>query len=238
MPAHFEDFFEKRLDSLYESDMEAVDKENTEQEKILADVQRANKEFEAQKRSAGDKGNREREAALQRLDNAFYKYKEIVNNVEVGRKFYNDLSRIVGAVPRSGTDMGKREEAGRQELGRVSGSRPFTARASLSSRVLRANRIPENFLCHPSPRYRSPSNHSPRPRRLTRIPTRTSAPRRSSRQSDRQSTILQRRKFKAGPAMSRRSSPNRCHPLRRLQTWEACGTPRLVSNLRLAPAIV
>ncbi|KAH8885322.1 BRO1-domain-containing protein [Thozetella sp. PMI_491] len=96
VPAHFEDFFEKRLDSLYETDLEAVDKENADQEKAVTDVERANREFEAQKRTAGDKGTREREAALQRLDNAYYKYKEIVNNVEVGRKFYNDLSRIVG----------------------------------------------------------------------------------------------------------------------------------------------
>ena len=73
-----------------------MEKETTDQEKVLQDVERANKEFEAQKRNVGDKSSRDREAALQRLDNAYYKYKEIVNNVEVGRKFYNDLSRIVG----------------------------------------------------------------------------------------------------------------------------------------------
>ncbi|KAK3385804.1 BRO1-like domain-containing protein [Podospora didyma] len=93
--AHFEDFFEKRLDSLYESDVAAVEKELADQEKLMADLQRANQEFEAQKRSIGDKGNHDREKALQKLDNAYYKYKEIVSNVEVGRKFYNDLSRIV-----------------------------------------------------------------------------------------------------------------------------------------------
>lgn len=93
--AHFEDFFEKRLDSLYEVDVEAVEKERADQEKILSDVERANRDFEAQKRTVGDRGNVEREKALQRLDNAYYKYKEIVSNVEVGRKFYNDLSQIV-----------------------------------------------------------------------------------------------------------------------------------------------
>ncbi|GKT67485.1 pH-response regulator protein palA/RIM20 [Colletotrichum tofieldiae] len=41
-------------------------------------------------------GSREREQAFQKLDNAYYKYKEIVNNVDVGRKFYNDLSKVVG----------------------------------------------------------------------------------------------------------------------------------------------
>lgn len=95
VPAHFEDFFEKRLDSLYEADLEGVEKERADQDKVLGEVQRANREFEAQKRSAGDKGNIEREKALQRLDNAYYKYKEIVSNVEVGRKFYNDLCQIV-----------------------------------------------------------------------------------------------------------------------------------------------
>ncbi|KAI0539398.1 BRO1-like domain-containing protein [Xylaria digitata] len=96
VPAHFEYFFEKRLDSLYEPDLEMVQKEATEQEKLLSDLQRANREFESQKKIVGDKGNREREQALQKLENVYYKYKELTSNVEVGRKFYNDLSRIAG----------------------------------------------------------------------------------------------------------------------------------------------
>ena len=95
VPAHFEEFFDKRLDSLYEPEIEAVEKERSDQEKLVADIQRSNREFETQKRSIGEKGSHEREKALQRLDNAYYKYKEIVSNVEVGRKFYNDLGRIV-----------------------------------------------------------------------------------------------------------------------------------------------
>ncbi|KAJ3565142.1 hypothetical protein NPX13_g7607 [Xylaria arbuscula] len=96
VPAHFEDFFEKRLDSLYEPDLEMLQKEAAEQDKLVSDLNRANREFESQKKMAGDKGNREREQALQKLENAYYKYKELTSNVEVGRKFYNDLSRIVG----------------------------------------------------------------------------------------------------------------------------------------------
>jgi programmed cell death 6-interacting protein len=96
VPAHFEDFFGKRLDSMYEVDLEALEKEQADQEKVLTDVQRANREFEAQLKNTGGKGGREREAALQRLDTAYYAYKEIVRNVETGRKFYNDLSRLVG----------------------------------------------------------------------------------------------------------------------------------------------
>lgn len=96
VPAHFEEFFEKRLDSLYEPDLELVQKEGQEQEKLVSDLIRVNRDFESQKKIVGDKGNREREQALQKLENAYYKYKELVSNVEVGRKFYNDLSRIVG----------------------------------------------------------------------------------------------------------------------------------------------
>lgn len=96
VPAHFEEFFDKRLDKLYEPEIDAIDKEAQDQERILTDIQRINREFESQKRQMGERGNREREMALQKLDNAYFKYKEIVNNLEVGRKFYNDLNKIVG----------------------------------------------------------------------------------------------------------------------------------------------
>ena len=96
VPAHFEDFFDRRLDKLYEPEIEGVTKEEEEQDKVLGGVERANAEFEAQKRQAGGRASREREEALQRLDNAYFKYKEVVNNLEVARKFYNDLNKIVG----------------------------------------------------------------------------------------------------------------------------------------------
>ncbi|KAL1836441.1 hypothetical protein VTJ49DRAFT_5150 [Mycothermus thermophilus] len=97
VPAHFEDFFTRRLDRLYEAELELVEKEKADQEKVVEDLQRANREFEAQKKSLGKQGSheKERERALQKLDAAYYKYKDIVNNLEGARKFYNDLSRIV-----------------------------------------------------------------------------------------------------------------------------------------------
>ncbi|KAM0569691.1 hypothetical protein ACHAP9_004569 [Verticillium nonalfalfae] len=94
-PAHFEDFFERRLDKLYEPELEGVEKEDAEQERMMTEIERVNREFESQRKSSIG-GNREREQALQRLDNAYYKYKEIVNHLDVGRKFYNDLSKVVG----------------------------------------------------------------------------------------------------------------------------------------------
>jgi programmed cell death 6-interacting protein len=96
VPAHFEEFFEKRLDRLYEPELDTLDKESLEQQRLLKEVELANSEFESQKRRCGDRGSREREQALQKLDSAYFKYKEIVNNLEVGRKFYNDLNKIVG----------------------------------------------------------------------------------------------------------------------------------------------
>ena len=96
VPAHFEDFFDRRLDKLYEPEIQALSKEEEEQDRVLASVERANREFDAQKRQRSNQSTREREAALQRLDNAYFKYKEVVNNLEAARKFYNDLSKIVG----------------------------------------------------------------------------------------------------------------------------------------------
>ncbi|KAH7320629.1 BRO1-like domain-containing protein [Stachybotrys elegans] len=96
VPAHFEDFFEKRLDRLYEPELEALEREAEEQERLLGQVERANRDFESQKRQFGDRGHREREQALQKLEAAYFKYKEIVNNLEAGRKFYNDLNKVVG----------------------------------------------------------------------------------------------------------------------------------------------
>ena len=95
-PVHFESFFDKRLDKLYEPEFDSLKKEQEEQDKLLSQVERANREFESQKRQKSNMGSREREQALQRLDNAFFKYKEVVNNIEVARKFYNDLNKIVG----------------------------------------------------------------------------------------------------------------------------------------------
>jgi programmed cell death 6-interacting protein len=93
VPAHFEDFFEARL-ARYDADLEALQAETAEQEQLLERLDAANQAFNRARR--GDTSSRDREQALQRLENAYFKYKEIVSNLEVGRKFYNDLSRIVG----------------------------------------------------------------------------------------------------------------------------------------------
>lgn len=93
VPAHFEDFFEQRL-SKYDPDIEGLKSEAEEQERLTQQLTEANTAFVAARK--GDTSSREREQALQKLENAFFKYKEIVSNLEVGRKFYNDLAKIVG----------------------------------------------------------------------------------------------------------------------------------------------
>lgn len=93
VPAHFEDFFEQRL-AKYDPDVQALEDETEEQDRLTAQLEGSNASFTAAR--SGDISSREREQALQRLENAYFKYKEIVSNLEVGRKFYNDLSKIVG----------------------------------------------------------------------------------------------------------------------------------------------
>lgn len=90
---HFEDFFEQRL-TKYDVDSTSLQTESEEQELLTQALEEANSRFVAARK--GDTSSREREQALQRLENAYFKYKEIVSNLEVGRKFYNDLARIVG----------------------------------------------------------------------------------------------------------------------------------------------
>jgi programmed cell death 6-interacting protein len=91
--AHFEDFFEQRL-ARYDPDVEAIKTEALEQDRLLEQLEGANTAFISARK--GDTSSSSREQALQRLENAYFKYKEIVSNLEVGRKFYNDLSKIVG----------------------------------------------------------------------------------------------------------------------------------------------
>ena len=91
-PAHFENFFEQQL-QIYEVDLEMVSEEKENQDAVVADLQEANTRFVTARK--GDMINKEREQALQKLENAYFKYKEIISNLEVGRKFYNDLTRIV-----------------------------------------------------------------------------------------------------------------------------------------------
>ncbi|KAK4641618.1 pH-response regulator protein palA/rim20 [Podospora bellae-mahoneyi] len=169
VPAHFEGFFDKRLDSLYESELEALEKEQADQEKIMSEIQRANRDFESQKKVIGESGNREREKALQKLDNAYYKYKEIVSNIEVGRKFYNDLSRIVEQFRNQARSWVNER---RQEARMLEDELAMPPLASLSMRSSQPQSPPPQAYQSPAPSsyymqspqrqpFRAPAVHSP-----------------------------------------------------------------------------
>jgi programmed cell death 6-interacting protein len=90
--AQFEEFFEHHL-QMYTPDKAMVHEEETEQQALINRLQQVNAEFV--KARKGDTSTKDREKALQSLENAYYKYKEIISNLDAGRKFYNDLASIV-----------------------------------------------------------------------------------------------------------------------------------------------
>lgn len=91
--SQFEDLFEEHL-RLYDSDRDMLAQERKDQEQLSEQLQEANRNFS--RAHKGDASTKDREAALQELENGYLKYKEIISNLEVGRKFYNDLAKIVG----------------------------------------------------------------------------------------------------------------------------------------------
>jgi programmed cell death 6-interacting protein len=92
-PAQFEDLFEQRL-SRYDAEQAMVVEEQEEQTQLMYRLDEANKVFLAARK--GDSSSKAREQALQKLEGAYFKYREIVANLDGGRKFYNDLAKIVG----------------------------------------------------------------------------------------------------------------------------------------------
>ncbi|KAJ4294404.1 pH-response regulator protein palA/rim20 [Kalmusia sp. IMI 367209] len=88
----FEALFDKRL-QMYDVDQEMVKEEAQEQQDAIKRLQTANAAFVNARR--GDQSTKQREQALQNLENAYYKYKDIIANLDTGRKFYNDLAKIV-----------------------------------------------------------------------------------------------------------------------------------------------
>lgn len=89
--SQFEGLFDERLKK-YDSDQQDLKSEESEQNRLLQRVSDANTNFQDVKK--GDTSSKEREQALQNLENAYVTYKEIMRNLETGRKFYNDLSSI------------------------------------------------------------------------------------------------------------------------------------------------
>ena len=85
----FEDFLDRRTER-YDSDRKEVNEERQIQADLLSRVAEANTSFKTIR--SGDSSTKEREQALQKLENAYFAYKELVQNLEVGRKWYTQLS--------------------------------------------------------------------------------------------------------------------------------------------------
>lgn len=92
--ADFEPLFETRLDDQYAVDKSILDTEAAEQQDLIARVKNANASFLASRKV--DSSLAQREQALQNLENAYLKYRELISNLDVGRKFYNDLTKLLG----------------------------------------------------------------------------------------------------------------------------------------------
>lgn len=90
----FEDLFEKHLHQ-YDSERDMLAFEQKTQDQIEEQIREANRAFANARKGAGDSSTKEREKALQDLENGYLKYKEIISNIEVGRTFYNDLAKLV-----------------------------------------------------------------------------------------------------------------------------------------------
>lgn len=90
--AQFEDLFEQRLQQ-YDVDKNMLAQEQADQDQVASRIRDANSAFLNARK--GDHSTKDREQALQELETGYIKYKEIVSNLDVGRKFYNDLAGIV-----------------------------------------------------------------------------------------------------------------------------------------------
>jgi programmed cell death 6-interacting protein len=93
-PADFEDYFSRRLDSHYSGNRDEYRLDQTESSKLRARLREANTSFVKSRKS--DTSLEERERALQKLETGYLKFLEIAQNLDEGRKFYNELARMLG----------------------------------------------------------------------------------------------------------------------------------------------
>ncbi|KAH9945162.1 pH-response regulator [Epithele typhae] len=91
-PAMFEDILDAEL-SKFDRFRVQLDEDEEKQEDMLRQVSERRAEFIQSRRD--DASIQARELALQSMDLAYHKYKEIIRNLEEGLKFYNDLAVIL-----------------------------------------------------------------------------------------------------------------------------------------------
>ncbi|KDQ57158.1 hypothetical protein JAAARDRAFT_58624 [Jaapia argillacea MUCL 33604] len=91
-PAMFDDLFDQEM-AKYDKFRDGVEETARKQEQILSDIKARNAAFIQSRRD--DPGVNKRQHAIQTLELAYHKYKEITRNLDEGLKFYNDLAGIL-----------------------------------------------------------------------------------------------------------------------------------------------
>ncbi|EIW57583.1 BRO1-domain-containing protein [Trametes versicolor FP-101664 SS1] len=91
-PAMFEDILDEEL-SKYDRFRVQLEENGQKQEAFLQSLQDRHALFMQSRKD--DAAVKERELALQSLDLAYHKYREIVRNLEEGQKFYNEFSALL-----------------------------------------------------------------------------------------------------------------------------------------------
>ncbi|KAK5163704.1 pH-response regulator protein palA/rim20 [Saxophila tyrrhenica] len=89
--SQFDTLLEQRLQQ-YDVHREDLKREEAEQDRLMARISDTNTSF--QLANKGDSSSKERTQALQSVEVAFTSWREIMRDLETGRKFYNDLSSI------------------------------------------------------------------------------------------------------------------------------------------------
>ena len=83
--------FSSRLETRYNMDKQVLAEESSEQEELIQRLREANSSFLTCR--LVDSSLVERESAIQTLEIGYFKYKELMGNLEGGRTFYNDLAK-------------------------------------------------------------------------------------------------------------------------------------------------
>ncbi|KAK9466795.1 BRO1-like domain-containing protein [Lipomyces arxii] len=88
-PTQFEKLFTDRLRK-YDDAKQAVEREHDEQTTLMTEVELASNDFQAALARTRT-GPTAREQALQGLQDGYFKYQQLMANLDEGRKFYNEL---------------------------------------------------------------------------------------------------------------------------------------------------
>ncbi|KAH7884708.1 BRO1-like domain-containing protein [Phlebopus sp. FC_14] len=91
-PAMFANVSDEEL-AKYDRFIQGLAEGQKKQQELLEAIKSANNDFLASRKE--DTSVKEREIALQYLDQAHAKYREILRNLDEGRKFYNDMAGIL-----------------------------------------------------------------------------------------------------------------------------------------------